>query len=640
MISFKRLKPEAFPALAFGAALIVLFGTLTANASSLEWQRPKPVSDRPYLQPQPLYDVRVEHSHMVEMKDGIHLSTDIYFPVGASGPLPTVYIATPYGKHELNTPTYLGKMFAEQGYIVVMQDMRGKLESEGQFIVEHNIAPDLNDTVNWIAKQKWSDGNVGMFGCSFLGQVQYYVAQKRNPHLKAFIVDAGGAGGGHVRWGGMNGSRFGGALLLSDILRWMRERMTTVSLRPSQKLEREDLYRLSKGANFLVIKQPKIDYRELYWHLPIKTMMEKSKATPNDWVDYTGKPPADQYFEQMDLTGPKDRISTPTLHMNSWFDFSVTGTLYFADLFEKIAINKNVKDHQYRLMTPSRHCRAEKLSKDDSIGDLELGDPRFDYQSFYLKWFDRWLRGNKTALEGLTANTYYTTGANKWQTSDVWPPENIVRTPFFLSSKGEETTHSSNGTLTTSISNTRPRKDMYVYDPMKPVMSSQEVISLASVPDTHLQAAREARKDVLVYTSDALDKPLEVTGRIGLELYISSSAADTDFTAWLVDVGPDGKPYNLQTGILRVRYRDGWDKEVMMEPGQIYKIFIDLNAISHVFMPGHKVQLAVSSSNFPKFDRNLNTGGDNFTETEGVIATNAVHYGANYPSKLILPIAN
>ncbi|MEM6415980.1 MAG: CocE/NonD family hydrolase, partial [Pseudomonadota bacterium] len=194
--------------------------------------------------------------------------------------------------------------------------------------------------------------------------------------------------------------------------------------------------------------------------------------------------------------------------------------------------------------------------------------------------------------------------------------------------------------LTTINSNVSPQQDTYVYDPMKPVMSSQEVISLASVPDTHLQAARESRKDVLVYTSEVLDQPLEVTGRVGLELYISSSAVDTDFTAWLVDVGPDGKSYNLQTGILRVRYRDGWDKEVMMEPGQIYKIFIDLNAISHVFMPGHKVQLAVSSSNFPKFDRNLNTGGDNFTETEGVIATNSVHYGANYPSKLILPIAN
>ncbi|MEM6415395.1 MAG: CocE/NonD family hydrolase [Pseudomonadota bacterium] len=624
----------------FGFVVIItlILYLLTSSAVAFDWEREKPTSGDAFTPPTPLYDVRIEHSHFVRMRDGVRLSTDVYFPVGSDGPLPTVYIATPYGKQEWNTPTRLGLMFAEQGYAVVVQDLRGKFESEGQFIVEHNIGPDLDDTADWIAKQEWSNGNVGMFGCSYRGQIQYYVAQERNPHLKAFIADGGGGGGGEVRWGGMNGPRKGGALLLGDGFPWLRDMMETVSVRPSRKLDKSEFVALSKATNHFSIDPPATDYAKAYWHLPLKTMMDATNALPTDWEDYFGRPIVDSYFRRMDITGPKDRVITPTLHMNSWFDFSVTGTLYFADLFERIAINKDIRDHQFKLLTPSSHCGAEKLTKDSSIGDLPLGDPRLDYPRFYLKWFDRWLRGNEKALEGLSSNTYFTTGINQWRTSDVWPPKGIKKQRFLLAGEGSTNTRYGTGKLVTSGTDAASHRNTFLYDPAVPVMSGDVTMSFTSGPNARLQAARELRSDVLVYTSEMLEEPLEVTGRISVDLFVSSSAPDTDYTAWLVDVAPDGKVYDLQTGIIRARYRDDWGKEVMMEPGEVYKVTIDLNALSHVFLPGHKIRLAVSSSNFPKFDRNLNTGGDNFTESKGLIATNAVHHGGIYPSALILPV--
>lgn len=608
------------------------------QAFAFDWERSKPEDGAAYAWPPKRYEVRVEHSHRIPMRDGVWLSADVYFPAGAETALPVVYIATPYGKQGWKEPGRLSHMFAEQGYVVVVQDLRGKFESEGQFVVEHNIASDLNDTANWIAGQNWSNGAIGMFGCSYLGQVQYYVAQKRNPHLKAFISDGGGGGGGEVRWGGMNGARLGGAFMLGNILPWMREDMETISIRPTKTVDREAFSLLSKKSNYFGVEPPAVDYAKVYWRLPLKTMMDSTKALPTDWESYAGRPIVDAFWDGMDITGPKDKISAPTLHMNSWYDFSVVGTLYYADLFKKIAVNDNVRDHQYRLLTPSAHCSAEQLVENDTIGDLPLGDPRLDYPALYLKWFDRWLRADETALDGLAANTYYTTGINRWRTSDVWPPKGVEMTSMSLSSSDGANSRNGDGRLVFGLVPPSAGDDTFLYDPAVPVMSDVGVASFTSGPNIRAQAAREMRDDVLVYTSEPLNEPLEVTGRVGLEMFVSSSARDTDFTAWLVDVAPSGEVYDIQTGILRARYREGWDKEVTMTSGDVYKVFVDMNATSHVFAAGHKVRLVIASSNFPMFDRNLNTGGDNFTEDAGIVAENTVHFGENYPSRLILPI--
>lgn len=621
--------------------VLFLFVSLCITCSQVNaqtsWQRPKPADGSAFGLPKPAYQVRVSRSQMIPMRDGVRLSADIYAPVDSQSKRSVIYIVTPYGKHLWDDRERLSYMFAGQGYIVVVQDIRGKFESEGAFKVEYNIGPDLDDTANWIAQQPWSSGDIGMYGCSFPGQVQYYVAQERNPHLKAFIVDGGGGGGGAARWGGMNGARLGGAFMLANILPWMRDSMATVSVRPTQSLPPDQFYALSKGANFFSAVSSEVDY-DAYWsHLPLSTMMSAMGSLPNDWQSYAGSPVNSDFFRGMDITGPNDTVSTPTLHINSWFDFSIVGTLYFADLFEKIGETQAVRESQYRFIHPANHCSVEYLHEGSRNGDLPLGDPRFDTRQLYLKWFKRWLDGDANAIDTLSKNTFFTTGANEWQTSDVWPPINIKPVQYFLSSESGANSRYGDGKLELKHSQTSGGRDTFAYDPHVPVYSTKSH-DFTAAPSKEAQAAREMRQDVLVYTSDALKHPLQVTGRLALKLFVSSDSRDTDFTAWLVDVAPNGEAIDLQSGIMRVRYRDGWDKEVFMEDGEVYGITVDMNAVSHVFQAGHKLRVVISSSNFPMFDRNLNTGGDNFTEELGQIARNTVHFSPEYPSHMLLPV--
>jgi putative CocE/NonD family hydrolase len=269
-----------------------------------------------------------------------------------------------------------------------------------------------------------------------------------------------------------------------------------------------------------------------------------------------------------------------------------------------------------------------------------VGDARFDLWSLYLRWFDRWLRGDTDALAGVPRVQYFLMGRNEWRSADDWPVPGTRFTALHLGSTTGANGLNGDGRLTAD--SPEPGYDAYVYDPASPAPSLGGPLcctaSKEALPGSYDQREVEIRHDVLVYSSEPLKSGLEVTGPLQVVLYVSSDAPDTDFTAKLVDVYPDGRAFNVQEGILRARYREGFDRKVFMEPGQVYELAIDLQATANWFGPEHRIRLEISSSNFPRFDRNLNTGGNNYDESEFAAARNTIHFGGDHPSRLILPI--
>jgi putative CocE/NonD family hydrolase len=294
-------------------------------------------------------------------------------------------------------------------------------------------------------------------------------------------------------------------------------------------------------------------------------------------------------------------------------------------------------------MSPTTHCRSETVTDQTVVGELDFGDARHDYWGMYLKWFDHWLKGADNGVTSMPKVQLFVMGRNQWRGEHEWPLARTRFTPWYLHSRGRANSRNGDGTLSALAPRSEPA-DSFVYDPAAPVPTIGGSVCAACARGRNLvdgpaeQREVEIRSDVLVYTSAPLERGVEVTGPLNVVLYVSSSARDTDFTAKLVDVHPDGRAYNIQEGIQRMRYREGYDRKVWMEPGAVYKVEIDLEATSQYFKPGHRIRVSVSSSSFPRWDRNLNTGGNNYDETEWLVARNVVHHSARYPSHIVLPV--
>jgi putative CocE/NonD family hydrolase len=297
----------------------------------------------------------------------------------------------------------------------------------------------------------------------------------------------------------------------------------------------------------------------------------------------------------------------------------------------------DVANQQYAVIAPTLHCAQRRATENTIVGERSMGDARLDYEALTYGWFDHFLKGeNKGLLDTLPKVRYFTMGMNKWQTSDSWPPRGAQTLSYYLSSNGSANSAAGDGKLTT-----RPprddKPDTFTYDPMNPVPSYGGNVCCtgnAVQGGSFDQQKMETRKDILVYTSDPLTEGMEVSGPVELTLYVSSDVKDTDFTVKLLDVYPDGRAFNLDESIQRVRYREGYDKQVFMEKGKVYKVVVGPVTTSNWFAPGHRLRIEVSSSNFPRFDRNMNTGGNNWDEVTGVTATNVVHHSRKYPTEL------
>jgi uncharacterized protein len=331
----------------------------------------------------------------------------------------------------------------------------------------------------------------------------------------------------------------------------------------------------------------------------------------------------------------------PALHIGSWYDFGVAEVLLEFNMLRTNAESALARDNQFAVISPTNHCQSETgTSEHTVVGGRDLGDARFQYYALYLKWFDHWLKGIDNGVTKQPKLMLYVMGKNQWRGEQEWPLKRKKYTRYYLHSDGHANTKSGTGTLSDKAPAQEP-VDRYTYDPGNPVPSLGGPICCTGDPHadgSYDQSEVETRPDVLVYTTPALERGIEVTGPLKVVLYASSSAKDTDFTAKLVDVYPDGKAYNVQEGVLRARYREGFTKTAWMKSGEPNEIPIDLEATSNYFGPGHRIRLEISSSNFPRFDRNLNTGGNNFDETKWLSADNQIHHAGGKASYILLPV--
>jgi putative CocE/NonD family hydrolase len=364
--------------------------------------------------------------------------------------------------------------------------------------------------------------------------------------------------------------------------------------------------------------------------MPVETGGRMIQRTPNDAAWYGGG-----------LVHDDMKINVPGLWFMSWYDVSVGPNLALYNHVRKTA-SPEVANEQWAIIAPVAHCAYTRATADTIVGERSMGDARLDYNEIVYGFFDRFLKGeNNARLTSLPKVTYFTMGINKWQTADTWPPAGAQPVTFYLTSAGKANSLAGDGALAAAAPDA-DKPDAFTYDPMNPVLSYGGNVcctGTAITAGSFDQRRMEAREDILVYTTEPFKEGTEVSGPITPTLYVSSDAKDTDFTVKVLDAYPDGRAYNLDESIQRMRYRDGYDKRLAwMESGKVYKVTLQPLTTSNYFEAGHRMRVEVSSSNFPRFDRNLNTGGHNYDESKGVVAHNAVHHSKQYPSQITVTV--
>jgi hypothetical protein len=581
----------------------------------------------------------VESSVMVPMRDGSVLSTDLHFPVEGQGPWPVVLLRTAYGKNDVFDNDKLLPRLIAAGFVVAIQDVRGRYESTGRFQPGRNNRVDGYDTVTWLTQQKWSSGKVGSAGCSFLGEMQLTLAAARHPkHAAAFPM---AAASGYYTPGRAWMSFDGGVFEFAQTAGWFFNSGGEIYYGPPDWVDRGEWFR--SPAAKLFRQAPTIDqsgYGDMLASLPIADALEGRGLPPNEYRLFATSEPDSEYFRSMDFATQSDRFDVPAVFVDAWYDYGVAETLQLFELFQKNAVSRRAAANQFLILAPSTHCSYGNATANTVIGERPLGDARIDLDGLQLRWFDYWLKGNGEAFSGIPRVQYYLMGRNEWRQADAWPIPGTKQVSWYLGSGGNANTRLGDGRL--ALQSSRGQVvDRFVYDPASPVptLGGQTCCTgLEKGEGAYDQSGNELRRDILVYTSDALAEGIEVTGTLEVVLYVESSAPDTDFTAKLVDVYPDGRAFNVQDGALRMRYREGFSRSLLMKPGEVYEIHLDLHATSNYFDKGHRLRLEISSSNFPRWDRNLNTGGRNFDEHVWAVANNLVYHGPRYPSRIILPV--
>lgn len=588
---------------------------------------------------------RLERSIFLTMRDGVRLATDFYFPEGAKGHLPTILIRTPYGKDNYDSEfTGMLKRYLENGYAIAIQDVRGRFESEGAYVMWNSTRNDSFDTLDWLSKQSWSNGNIGTIGCSALGQAQIISAATRHPAHKAAIMSGHGGvsrvGDRYIRASAYEN----GVFEMAQNLGWAAfGNGNRYYPRLSADLDRDEY--LALKDLFEVRKIERITPAEITRRLsalPVIDAMGPNRSGPffEFWSDYVTNNPAAQTWAERDYVTDEDSFDVPTMHIGAWYDSNSDGTVQGYQLMKSNSSSKRSKANQYLIMHPGTHCTHYDLSEKTIVGDRDMGDARLPIAEMSIQWMDRWLK-NKGSISGIPKVQAYEMGTNQWRSFSKWPPKSAESKTFFLTSETAANSLYGDGKLQTTPSSSGQAQDSFVYDPMVPVPTKGGAISFDggggdSGPFDHRDIA--VRQDVLVYDTDVVTEPLTIAGQPQVTLYVSSSAVDTDFTAKLVDVTPSGKAYNLVETIVRMRWREGYDKEVFMEEGKVYPATLNLPSTFITLQKGHRLRLEVSSSSFPRFLRNLNTGGDSVTETKAIVATNAVHHSEEHRSKLTFPV--
>lgn len=542
-----------------------------------------------------LWDVRTP------LRDGVELSSDVYFPEGGveGGPYPLVLMRTPYGNQGA-VPVLYARYLSDRGFVVALQDVRGRHDSDGTFYPFNDEGPDGYDSIEWFAEQEWCTGKVGMMGGSYVGWVQWIAARERPPHLST-IVSTAAAG----KW--QEELPYHNGMIYLPLLGWLN----TVSGR-------------------LWNDSGPIDWQTVYRTLPLRRLdkaIGRDMPVLHDWLDH---PLFDEYWKAVRLTADDFAgIDLPVLHITGWYDGDQPGTLFF---YDGMRAHSPAAERQHLLVGPWDHAGTRTPSR--TTGGVDFGeDAVVDVLAAHARWFDRWLKDDDNGQDRDHRARYFATGSNVWRTGDAWPPAGTP-TPYYL--RGE-------GALRPEAPAADEPADSYRYDPDDPVIVATDWNFYATPPQVHADAPLdrryvERRADVLVYTSDELTADLDVAGKARVTLFASSDCPDTDWVVLLTDVAPSGASTQLAQGAMRARFRESLEREVLMTPGQVYEFTFEMGAMTHTFTRGHRIRVDVTSSYFPIYGRNLNTGGPNAEEFEPVVATNTVFHDGAHMSHITLPV--
>ncbi len=562
-------------------------------------------------------DVTVRKDVPVEMRDGVRLAADLFLPAGG-GQAPVLLQRTAYDKTSQTASGMLNPVrAASEGYAVVVVDSRGRYASEGEFEPFFCEIEDGYDTVEWCAAQDWSDGNVGMYGMSYVGATQWLAAISAPPHLRALfpVMTAADYYDGWVYQGG--------AFYLAFVSAWV-----------AQFLAAPHLSRMDLAAEEVASEQRRLmlaieSLGRNVSHLPLRDlpMLAKDGLAPYffEWLQH---PHRDAYWDRIAIRSQHEKVAVPAFNVGGWHDLFIAGPVRnFAGL-QEIAATQEAREGQRLLMGPWTH-NSPSIAQ---VGQRNFGfDAMLVLEDLQLRWFDHWLRERDSGLLDGPGVRYYAMNGG-WRHAGVWPPAGTEFVPLFLSSGGRANSLEGDGVLGWDPPADGLPPDRFAYDPMNPVRPAGP----AGIFD---QRKVEAREDVLVYTSSALDAPLEIAGPVRLVLHAASSAPDTDIYARLVDVAPDGYAANVCDGIIRARFRTSDREPSPLEPGAPFELTVDMLETANVFRAGHRVRLEVTSSCFPKFDRNPNTGEWESLSGETQVAEQQVFHDAGHPSHLLLPVS-
>lgn len=561
--------------------------------------------------------VTLEQDVPVAMRDGVVLRADVYRPE-VPGDHPVLLQRNPYGKTWAQGIVFQHPAwYARQGYVVVIQDTRGRFASDGEFEPYRNEARDGVDTIAWASALRGGNGQVGMFGFSYAGATQLLAAAEQPAGLRCCAP-------------GFTGSDFydgwtyvGGALNHAFVVSWVVSTLAPEeAARQGDRAASQALLRASMQIPSLYGSQPLRDF----------PLLKETRAAPYffDWLEHDTR---DEYWRAVSVADRHGRIDVPCLHYGGWYDSFIEGTLAnYAALAERASPTQRLVVGPWAHMPWSRTCGTRSFG--------ESADNRID--ELQVRWFDHWLKGKQDALEEAPVSLFVM-GENRWREADRWPPSDVRVEEWYLHSSGRALSLSGDGLLSREGPGDEP-PDVYVYLPGMPVPSiggrSCCIGEIAPI-GPYDQTAAEIRNDVLVYSTPPLVRDTEVTGTVWLVLHAATDAVDTDWTAKLVDVDEEGTPINLTDGIVRARFRDSLEQPSLLEPRRTYEYRIRVGSTSNLFRRGHRIRLEVASSSFPAYDINLNTGhrvGEG-TQLDGRPATQAVFHDGTRPSRLLLPIA-
>lgn len=601
----------------------------------------------------------IDRSVMIPMRDGKKMLADIYIPkTAARKPVPVILSRTPYNFNywdvKLGAPASMATEIEaiRHGYAYAVVQERGHTFSGGEYEILGTPTTDGYDEIKWLTSQPWSNGKLAPTGCSSTAEWQSAVVAMNPPGLATFNPQGFGAGVGRVGPFYEQGNWFQGGAMRMLFIDWIYAQQNTVRPMFPPGTTQAQLTAARKLFD-LEPDMPPINWQKAFWHLPVAGMIRSVGGPPGIFAtaepgtptggDMIARVPNSPAWYKGGLWNDSEPISVPGLWFMSWFDVSVSPNLAEYNYVRQHAPAK-IADEQYLVIAPGLHCQyipSSSSATDYKVGELDEGDTRYPYAQYMYAWFDHFLKGEHNGvLKDHPKVMYYLLGKNEWKDSPTWPPPGAQPETFYLDSAGKANTLYGDGTLATAPP-AADDPDRYTYDPANPVPTVGEGgcclsgVELGSFD----QRKVETRNDVLVYTTPPFKQGMEVSGPITVTLYVSSDRKDTDFTFKVMDVQPDGTALNITENIQRARWRDGYNHApVWMQAGKVYKVTFQPVDISNYFLPGHRLRVSVSSSDFPYFDRNLNTGLNNQTTSKMLIAHNAIHHSKAYPSAITLTV--